>query len=331
MIFSELLILALAASSAAAGSFTVAARGLSISGGTKPGDTQTLSLKIETKGSGVRDVPWAIYCDNLVLVKSDSRIGVIAGTALDVSASWTALAGQHTFHAEVDPKSSLEETAIERSDNRTPVTVKVFADWPRWVQSAMEGSGRAVNQWKGAAVLVDVRIDGATAWEGRVAGTFAESLVSEAMIRAGTPADVSRGLAIALREGWERWQASLRVPGLRWYPAFAAHAGASAPPTPNLPTPLASLTQITGDLSAGAIAARIKSRIGAAKDWPEGAQQIDRFSAWFSSKFTTMLVAGAVTNVIGTGVVPSYAPPRVVSGPVKGIGTMRPGGFQFSW
>ncbi|MEW6365297.1 MAG: hypothetical protein AB1714_11765 [Acidobacteriota bacterium] len=330
-ISAVLVMLAAAASCGAASSFTVAAKGLTISGGTKPGDSQKLSLKIETKGSGVRDVMWVIYADNLALVKSDTKTGVTAGTALEVFASWTALAGQHTFHAEVDPNSLLEVTAIERSDNRTPVTAKAFADWSGWAQSAMEGSSSAVNLWKGAAVLVDVRIDGAMAWGGRVAGTFPESLVSESMMRAGTPADVSRGFALALREGWEQWQASVRVPGLAWYPAFAAFPGASAPPTPNLPTPLASLTQSAGDLSAGMIAARIKSRIGAAKDWPEGSQRIDTFSAWFASKFTTMLVAGTVTNVIGSGVVPSYAPPQVVLGPVKGVGVMRPGGFQFSW
>lgn len=328
---STFLILTMIAPSAGAASFTAAAKGLVIRGGTKPGDTQTLSLKIETKGSGVRDVSWAIYRDNQVLVKSETRIGVTAGTAFDVSASWTALAGPHTFQAEVDPKNSLQETTSEQRDNRTPVSSKAFADWPRWVQSATEGSSMAVRRWMSSAVLVDVRIDGAIAWEGKVQGSYSDTLVSDAMIRAGAPPDVARGFALAVGEPWERWQASVRVPGLQWYPAFAAYSGTTAPPTPNLATPLASLTQSTGDLSAAAIAAGIKTRIGPTEEWPEGSQQIVKFSEWFNSKFTAMLAGGTVTNVMGSGRVPAYAPPRVMSGPVKGTGTMMAGGFQCSW
>lgn len=324
-------ILALAPAYGAGATYTVAARNLSISGGTKPGDAQTLSFKLETKGSGARDVVWIVYCDGQTVVKSDSRKNVPAGASLDTSTVWTAVAGQHTFHAEVDPKNTLLETASERVDNKTPVATKVFADWPRWTQSAMEGCAGAVNLWSGSAVLSDVRIDGAMAWGGVVNGTFTDALVTDSMIRAGAPADLSRNLATSLREAWMQWQASLRVPGLPWYPSFASYAGATVVPTPNIPTPLASLTQNTADLTANALATRIRSKIGAAKDWPEGAQQIEKLCAWFNAKFTTMLGGGVVRNVIATGSVPSYSPPAVTSGPVRGTGTMKPGGFQCFW
>jgi hypothetical protein len=48
----------------------------------------------------------------------------------------------------------------------------------------------------------------------------------------------------------------------------------------------------------------------------------------FEKSYNIWKVSTMVTNVLGTGPVPTFAPPYVPVGPVlAGIGTMTPGGF----
>ena len=58
----------------------------------------------------------------------------------------------------------------------------------------------------------------------------------------------STAVSAAIGNSWLQWQSSLSVPGLPWYPAFAARRGRS-PPMPNIPVPLAALTQVATPLS----------------------------------------------------------------------------------
>jgi hypothetical protein len=145
----------------------------------------------------------------------------------------------------------------------------------------------------------------------------------------GTPqeAKYSNAIAQVIGTGWLSYTASIRVPGLPWYPAFAAFPGPMAPPTPNVPVPVAALTQVAVSVSKQALKGQM---IGALAD-PEAFHHKELFESVadaFEKCFQIWQTATQVTNVLGTGPIPTFAPPFVPVGPVVGgIGTMTPGGF----
>jgi hypothetical protein len=126
--------------------------------------------------------------------------------------------------------------------------------------------------------------------------------------------DMTNVVAPALGSAWATYQRSVIVPGLPWYPAFAAWPGPMAPPTPNIPTPFLALPQRSGHQ----IANDIKSLIKAASSVSYADAVADAVSAGFLSGFLTWVSAVMVMNVLGKGPVPSFAPPYVPVGPVIG-------------
>ena len=55
----------------------------------------------------------------------------------------------------------------------------------------------------------------------------------------GSPQELKYTNAIAnvIGTAWLAYTATIKVPGLPWYPAFAAFPSPVAPPTPNVPMP----------------------------------------------------------------------------------------------
>jgi hypothetical protein len=297
--------------------FRVKVKGFEVGGGTKPGDTVTLRLTVATTGGGTRNVPWRIARDNDVVLRAETRTGVAAGTTFEVTASWVATGGAHEFYAEVDRDNSLAEPPAERADNVSPRTTRVFADWPGWLARARTATKAAVATWKDSAMLVGVRVDGPIANGGQVTGPPLGPLLLAALSASSMPPAVASGFSAAVGDAWRAWTDSIRVPALPWYPPFAAWPAAQAPPTPNVPTPLAALAQTRASLSESALAAGIKGRVGPAKDWP-GASGIDAYAGWLARSVDAAVAATMVTNVTGSGPVPSFAPPYVPVGPVAG-------------
>lgn len=108
------------------------------------------------------------------------------------------------------------------------------------------------------------------------------------------------------------------VPGLPWYPAFAAWPGPYAPPMPNVPTPLIScpsskMTKIT-------VASELKKSIYGNLPSPMKNSAIEAFvdaiSTQLATHFLIWLASQKIINVLGKGPVPSFAPPYVPVGPV---------------
>jgi hypothetical protein len=54
----------------------------------------------------------------------------------------------------------------------------------------------------------------------------------------GNKAKHRDAIAKGVSKCFKNWQGQVTVPGLPWYPAFAAFPGPQAPPMPNVPTPL---------------------------------------------------------------------------------------------
>jgi hypothetical protein len=182
------------------------------------------------------------------------------------------------------------------------------------------------------AALVGVVINGPTAVGGSVAGPPLQPIIEQTMAEAGVPAAVAKAFAAPVSSAWRAWVASLRAPGAPWYPAFAAFPGPVAPPTPNTPTPLMALGGNPSPLSAASLKASIRKALGDRANDHQAAAAVDEFADDFAARFATFRGGVMVTNVIGSGPVPTFAPPYVPVGPVvRGAGNMRPGGFAGAW
>lgn len=192
-------------------------------------------------------------------------------------------------------------------------------NWAAWGEAAWDGAQAAVRQWQQSARLRDVTINGPNAIGGRVVGPSLHAPMAAALKRSGMPNDAADRFAGGLAAAWTQWHEALRVPGLPWYPAFAAFPGPKAVPTPNVPTPLAALVSAqASQLAPAALRNRIAAALGAHAQQPGAAAAVDEFARRFGARFLTWRAAVLVKGVIGSGPVPSYRPPLAPAGPVVG-------------
>ncbi len=128
---------------------------------------------------------------------------------------------------------------------------------------------------------------------------------------------VEKGVSKCVKE----WADKVMVPGLPWYPAFAAYPLASAAPVPNIPMPLITcpspnMAKLTPDELGKAMADALSSSV---KD-EDGDKQyealFDSIGTALSLAFIMWLPQQQIMNVLGKGPVPTYAPPYVPVGPV---------------
>jgi len=134
----------------------------------------------------------------------------------------------------------------------------------------------------------------------------------------------SQAIAQAISQQWQLWQVGLT--GMLMYPSFAAFPGPMAPPTPNVPLPLVALSS-AGE--AGLSANMLQSLMMAYLGDPQAQHAADLFDALakaFNTCFQTFKTATMVQNVLGTGPIPTFAPPFVPVGPVvAGMAVPAPG------
>jgi hypothetical protein len=200
---------------------------------------------------------------------------------------------------------------------------KQFEKYIEGICGAIHG---AVDQWRQMAMIAGVMIVGPVASLGIVVGPPLTPLIL-AQGPKSTPQELKYTTAIAnaLGTAWLPWQMSIKVPGLPWYPAFAAFPGPFAPPMPNIPIPLIALVSVDASLSPGALSGLMMANLGD----PTALHAQDLFDAVskaFNTVFTMFKAMTMVTNVLGTGPIPTFAPPFVPVGPVMGgVGTGPPG------
>jgi len=126
----------------------------------------------------------------------------------------------------------------------------------------------------------------------------------------------SNAVAQAISTAWQTWQIGLM--GQLMYPPFAAFPGPMAPPTPCVPMPLISFSS-PGEsmLSPATLKAQMIANLGD----PEALHHQELFEAVaqaFNTTFTLFKATTLVQNVLGTGPIPTFAPPFVPVGPVVG-------------
>jgi hypothetical protein len=173
--------------------------------------------------------------------------------------------------------------------------------------------------WRQQARFAGIVINGPVATAGRLEGPAIEDFVRMApdvQALSGWCQNLRDGVARGFGGVWQDFCRSVTVPGLPWYPAFAAFPGPMAPPTPNVPTPFITLTQAHGLLTPSNLA---NAMVQKAPGNTLYAQQV--FTAVAEQLHLALLLwrpAQQVRMVMGKGPIPTFAPPYVPVGPVVG-------------
>jgi hypothetical protein len=187
----------------------------------------------------------------------------------------------------------------------------------------------AWSTWQSTAMLTGVMVNAVTAAGGVVAGPPLLPLILASAPKA-TPSEIKYSMAVAnaIGTGWLSYTASIKVPGLPWYPAFAAVPSPVAPPVPNTPVPVIALVQVTASVGAAMLKTQMSANLGDPMA-PFHKELFESIADAFEKCFLIWQASTQVTQVMGFGAVPTFAPPIVPVGPVvAGMANMIPGGFK---
>jgi hypothetical protein len=189
--------------------------------------------------------------------------------------------------------------------------------------------GFSHNMWKLEAKCKDLKVMAVSAIgaPGCLDGPELESNIKNAPMCAAMTGNMAKhrdAVAKGVSKCFKNWQDKVTVPGLPWYPAFAAFPGPMAPPMPNIPVPLiACLSPMMTELI---LPFSMKKEMDDAldsglKDKDKSKQYEalhDAIAMTLSVAFAIWLPSQMVMLVMGKGPIPTFAPPYVPVGPVVG-------------
>jgi hypothetical protein len=187
----------------------------------------------------------------------------------------------------------------------------------------------AWDQWQKGATLAGVVINGASASGGQLTGPPLTPLIlASAPKDSPQKAKYSNIVATVIGNAWLTFTATVKVPALPWYPAYAVVAAPVAPPTANTPVPFAALTQMPISIMAATMKPQMVGMLGDPTA-PHHKELFESICDAFEKSYNTWKTTTMVTNVLPTAApVPSFAPPAVPAGPVVGgVANMTPGGL----
>jgi len=180
-----------------------------------------------------------------------------------------------------------------------------------------------IDMWRLQAYFANITIMGQTAIgnSGCLQGPDIKPWISQApsvYASTGYKKLLVDAVAAGVAENFKFWMDSVTVPGLPWYPIFAAFAGPFAPPMPNIPMPLiVCVSQNMNKLmSPTQMENAITARLPADMRTPEASLFLYPLSVNVANAFTTWLCSQQVMMVMGMGPVPTYNPPYVPVGAV---------------
>jgi len=197
----------------------------------------------------------------------------------------------------------------------------------KFVHQALDKFKQCVDLWRLQAEFKSLKIMSVSAigTPGCLDGPELKSLAPfsswEGTLKEKNEKAYAKAVVEGLSAQWKKWQDKVMIPGLPWYPAFAAFPLAKAPPMPNIPMPLitcpsAMMAEMTMPKLRDAMAGELA---GGVKDKDDDKQHLAIFETIafpISVNFLLWLVMQQLMNVLGEGPVPPYAPPYVPVGPV---------------
>jgi hypothetical protein len=263
-----------------------------------------------------------------------------AGFSLKVPTGWQQPQGdpqgkQYGDAFKPDEKTSAPDTMVpplfqpaSLNKYHTDTQKKLNQQFGDFIDGMCSAVCSAWSQWQSTASMAGIIVAAVTASGGQMVGPPLQGLILPSAPKT-TPMAIkySTAIATAIGLGWLSWSSSIKIPGLPFYPAFAAFAGPMAPPTPNVPVPLAALTQVTAPLMCQTLKGQMTGLLGDPMA-PFAKELFESISDAFEKCFNIWQPSTMVTNVLGLGPIPTFAPPFVPVGPVVGgTATMAPGGL----
>ncbi len=173
------------------------------------------------------------------------------------------------------------------------------------------------NVWRSSAGLVDVRINGPIATGGRMQGPAIDSLIASSPAVAGWTswsAKIRDAVAKGMEQQWSSLARTVTVPGLPWYPAFAAFPGPQTPPMANLPSPFATLQHDASATSPSTLKTIMSASLQGGFDF--SMEFFESLATGLQQPLQIWKMSQMVTGVLGSGPIPTFAPPYVPVGPV---------------
>jgi hypothetical protein len=199
----------------------------------------------------------------------------------------------------------------------------------KYMDGVMSAIASAWGQWQTQATMVGVVINAVTAMGGQIIGPPLTPLILASAPK-NTPNEMkySNVIAQVIGTAWLSFTATVKIPGLPWYPAYAAVPSPMAPPVPNTPAPFALLTQVPVSISTNVMKPQMIAQLGDPQA-PLHKELFESICDSFEKTYNLWKTTTMVTNVLPTvAPVPTFAPPYVPVGPVVGgVAIMSPGGF----
>ena len=200
----------------------------------------------------------------------------------------------------------------------------------QFIYTMIDATQYAFNLWKPTLFFKDIKINGPVAVGSKgcltTTADFAKlfnSYPGHAEISGGKNFDawrdaVGKGVGKCLKNFID----GVTVPGLPWYPAFAAFPGPVAPPMPNIPVllpmcPSTGLADITVPQKIQkAILNEFKSKLKQNCQEKIHETVFLAIATVLATGFTIWASTQTVNLVMGMGQIPTFAPPVVPAGPV---------------
>ena len=206
---------------------------------------------------------------------------------------------------------------------------KIGSDFKDFHDAMVDSVQFAHNVWKLTAKFEGLQVMAVSAigTPGCLKGDALESTIKGAPLCntfTGNKGKHRDAVAAGVSKCFKKWQDKVMVPGLPWYPLFAALPSPTAPPTPNVPVPLimclsAMMTEIVMPSSMAKAMDDALDGGMKEKDPEKHYEKLhDAIATTLSLAFLMWLPSQQVTLVMGKGPVPSFAPPFVPVGPVVG-------------
>ncbi len=199
--------------------------------------------------------------------------------------------------------------------------VKTFVD------AAIDKTAQAIDMWRLQAKLKDLKVMAVCCigTPGCLDGPKLKDTVpySTWIGKENNEKVYIKAVVEGVTDAWDQWASKVMVPGLPWYPAFAAYPGPMAPPMPSIPMPL--IVCPSPMMVKLAVFMQLKSCIldkfkEGDLDGDDTDKQHDAIfesiAMGLSTNFLTWLPMQQIMLVMGKGPVPTFAPPYVPVGPV---------------
>ncbi|MCC6623737.1 MAG: hypothetical protein IT385_20935 [Deltaproteobacteria bacterium] len=206
-------------------------------------------------------------------------------------------------------------------------TAKTISDeFQKFMDTAIDKTVQAIDMWRVQAKIKDLKVMAVCAigTPGCLDGPKLKDTVPYSTWIGSKDNEKKwiKCIVDTMTDSWDKWQSKVMVPGLPWYPAFAAYPGPMAPPMPAIPMPL--IVCPSPMMAELAVFMKLKQAFcgnhdGGLKDKDKDKQ----FEAFYESlamalatNFLVWLPMQQLMTVMGKGPVPSFAPPYVPVGPV---------------